>query len=175
MCEDYIAIYCIFICAGSAAVISTNIAKPCPGEVLNVTCVAEGNSQRWRVLRDSTIGTDRVILEKNFGREEVPGTTVELTGLDGHRYKFILISTEYERFTTIVSIVASYLLDNTLLDCAALTFTTTRIKIAGKDIHTLNSIIRSNIAALKLLCGSYAIETFIMQQYLISQTTWYTR
>lgn len=118
--------------AGSAAVISTNVAMPCPGEIFNTTCVTAGYFQRWRVFgRGTTHQPPRVVYEKTFRREEIAGTTAKFLGPGGYFYMFVLILTEYDMFTSVVSIVASQELDSTQLECAATTRATTQIKVAG--------------------------------------------
>lgn len=117
---------------GNAAIVSSNIERSCPGELVNITCITVGNSQRWRIFSGSSYQqSSQLLIEKTFRREEVPGTIVKLADPGRNLYTFILISTLYQEFISTVSVVSSSALNNTQLECAATTRSTTWIKTAG--------------------------------------------
>ena len=111
-----------------AALISANIAVPCPGEILIYTCVAQGNAQQWVVShRESR-------LEVTFLREERLGTSRSYFGPGGISYTFTLISTRYHSFTSTVSVVATRILDSFHVECVATGYANVYINIAGNFI-----------------------------------------
>lgn len=114
-----------------AAVISANIAIPCPGEVLIYTCVAQGNAQQWVLSRHQSR------LEVTFLREERLGTSGSHFGPGGSSYTFTLVSTSYLSFTSTVSVVATRTLDNVHVECVATGYADVYINIAGTHACTI--------------------------------------
>ena len=112
------------------AVISTNIAIPCPGETVIYTCVAQGNAQQWVVSMHTTR------LEVTFLREDTPGTSEQHFGPGGSSYTWTLTSTRYQSFTSTLSFVATRTLDNLLVECVATTYAKVYVNIAGNLSYT---------------------------------------
>ena len=92
-----------------AAEITSNIdGLICPGEEVVYTCVSQGTTQRWRL--DNTDSS--TLIENTFLRRQPPGHTVVRLP-----FTFTLISSGQGQLKSTVSVLATTLIHNTVVEC----------------------------------------------------------
>ena len=112
-----------------AAVLTGNAAIACPGETLTYTCVTEGISQRWRILRPAQDDYIKIV-EKVWRSSNSPQMSV-LTESQ-FMFNFTLLSTQFSNFTSLLSMIASDLYRNLYVECSSpLQQSSDTVRIAG--------------------------------------------
>lgn len=110
----------------------------CPGDELTYICVSAGHSQRWTIAIDNVSPIVKIFL--------IDDTilTSDIIFHQQHLLNFTLLSTNPQSFESSFSTVASNTLNNTRIECASATSTSTSRIMIVKGLYIITIIIKNN-------------------------------